>query len=45
MQLKCMFRNSWKYLVNTQRMKNNKKNNKINNSEESVLYYLVDISI
>ena len=50
MQFKCMFRNSWswKYLVNTKRIKNNKKNRiimynsiqfnfKINNSEESVL--------
>ena len=36
MQFKGMFRNSWTYLVNTKRMKN-KKNIKINNSEESVL--------
>ena len=42
MQFKCMFRNSWKYLVNTKRMKNNKKNIKINISVESA-YYLVDI--
>ena len=26
MQFKCMFRNSWKYLVNTKRMKNDEKN-------------------
>ena len=29
MQFKCMFRNSWKYLVKTKRMKNNKKNKEL----------------
>ena len=37
MQFKFMFRNSWKYLVNTKRMKNNKKNLKISNSVKFVL--------